>query len=269
MLTRTLRGFGFFMGRGTTVNEECRFTNALNQWVFGQGSATWERPEGVDAVLGDVDLSDLISDYLSGVINGPSSVGYLGVLRWLRYRSMFRIAEPWGWKDPRNTYTLPLWLRVFPNAKVLHIMRHGVDVAESLRLRRQAAAARAAQRYRRGRWLYVNNPLAPKRSGFAHSIRVGGLDGGLELWEAYTARAQEHVQRLDQRALELRYESLLEDPLPNLERVLEFCGLDAPEKSLREEAAKFRSDRAYAHRGDSALNEYARLVSARLERFGY
>ena len=269
MLTRTLRGFGFFMGRRTTVNEESRFANALNQWVFSQASATWERPEGIDTVLEDGELSALISDYLSGVVNGPSAIGFLGMPRWLRYRSMGRIAEPWGWKDPRNTYTLPLWLRVFPDARVLHIMRHGIDVAQSLRVRRKEAADRAAQRFRCARWLYVNNPMAPKRSGFAHSARVGSLEGGLELWEAYTARAQSHVFGLGERALELRYEDLLADPLPYLDRVLEFCGIEAPGIQVRKEAEKFRPGRAFAYRDDLVLREFAERVSGRLERFGY
>lgn len=45
--------------------------------------------------------------------------------------------RPWGWKDPRNTFTLTHWLRLFPNAKVIHLIRHGWDVALSLQKRNQ------------------------------------------------------------------------------------------------------------------------------------
>ena len=38
----------------------------------------------------------------------------------------------WGWKDPRTTITFPIWLQVFPKAKILHILRNGVDVAISI-----------------------------------------------------------------------------------------------------------------------------------------
>lgn len=31
--------------------------------------------------------------------------------------------EPWGFKDPRTCLTLPLWLRVFPKAKILFLDR--------------------------------------------------------------------------------------------------------------------------------------------------
>jgi hypothetical protein len=43
----------------------------------------------------------------------------------------------WGWKDPRNSITLPVWLKLFPDARVIHIVRNGVDVAESLYRRQQ------------------------------------------------------------------------------------------------------------------------------------
>lgn len=269
MLTRTMQEFGFFMGRGTTRNEECRWTNSLNYWIFRQASATWERPIGVDTLLGIPELSESVTDYLAGVVAGPASVGFLGLRRYLRYRSMQRISEPWGWKDPRNTFTLPIWLKVFPQARVLHIMRHGVDVAESLRVRHMSAAEKAAARYRKSRWMYVNNPFAPKRSGFAHSARVRDLQGGLELWEEYTGRANEHVQALGERALELRYEDLLADPLPMLRRIQEFCGLDATDSRLKAEAAKFDVRRAFAFRAQSRLQDFAEQNAHRLARFGY
>ena len=58
--------------------------------------------------------------------------GFLGWKRYLAYRSLERFDQPWGWKDPRNVFTLPLWLRVFPEAKIIYIVRNGVDVAASL-----------------------------------------------------------------------------------------------------------------------------------------
>jgi hypothetical protein len=43
--------------------------------------------------------------------------------------------EPWGWKDPRNCLTLPLWRKLLPETKVLICVRNPLAVAESLRLR--------------------------------------------------------------------------------------------------------------------------------------
>lgn len=269
MLTRTLQGFGLWMGRGTTRNEECRFTNRLNYWVFGQASATWERPEGVDALLADDEVRPWVVDYLAGVTDGPAAARYLGLKRFLRYRSMHRIAEPWGFKDPRTTYTLPLWRAVFPDLRVLHITRHGVDVAESLRVRRERAVAASIDRYRRRRGRYVNNPLAPKRGGFGHSPSVGTLEGGLDLWAAYTARARAHVADMGERALELRYEDLLADPEPGLQRIVDFCGLEVGPAAIKTEAAKFDLSRSFSHRSNDELLEFANRSLAILSQHNY
>lgn len=268
MLTRTMQGFGFFMGQGTTRNEECRWTNALNYWIFRQASATWERPEGVDALLADETVRPLVSDYLRGVTGGPACARYLGA-QWFRFRSMHAIDRAWGWKDPRNTFSLPFWLDVFPEARVLHIMRHGVDVAESLRVRREKAVMASAARYRKRRRWYVNHPLAPKRNGFGHSPSVGRLEGGLRLWRTYTERARSHVRDLGGRALELRYEDLLREPRRHLAEITAFCGLEATAQEIDREASRFRPERAFAFRHDEPLARFAREHASELDALGY
>lgn len=46
-----------------------------------------------------------------------------------------RGSGPWGWKDPRNSITLPFWLKIFPGARVLFITKkhnkHAVGISKS------------------------------------------------------------------------------------------------------------------------------------------
>ena len=49
----------------------------------------------------------------------------------------------WGWKDPRNSLTLPYWLELFPNAKILHVRRSYENIVESL-IRRSKAVTKEA-----------------------------------------------------------------------------------------------------------------------------
>lgn len=269
MLARILREIGVFIGRNRTRNEECRWTNSLNYWIFSQASATWDRPEGVRDLLQDSQACELIADYLQGVVSGPASIRYLGVKRWIRHRSMLRISEPWGWKDPRNTYALPLWLRVFPRARVLHITRHGMDVAQSLRRRSRIAAEQAADRYRRRRGIYVGHPFAPKRSGIARQPRVNSLEGGLALWREYMEQGAAHARKLGDQLLQLRYEDLLRDPMAHLKQVTEFCGLQVDEHQLRRWSYDLRPDRAFAYRNDPELREMAEQNRQLLAQYGY
>jgi len=269
MLTRLLGAAGVFLGRSLTRNAECRFMNSLNYWVFEQSSASWEKPCGVDSLLEHAGIRPLVTDYLTGVTDGPASIRYLGLQRWLRYRSMHNVTEQWGWKDPRNTYTLPLWLHVFPSARVIHITRHGVDVAESLRLRHQLAFRAAAARYSQRRWLYVNNPLAPKRSGFAHAPSVSALDYGLRLWRDYTHRARVHVQALGHQALELRYEDFLETPETHVKAVLGFCDIALEDERVGSIVADVRPSRRYAYQHSDELAAFAARRSDILQGLGY
>lgn len=269
LLTRLLGQFGVFTGYRLTRNQESIWMNKINYWLFTQSSSTWERPEGMDNLLAQPDICETIEDYIRGIISGPSSIGYLGLSKWLWHLSMFNIPRPWGWKDPRNTYTLPIWLRIFPGARIIHIKRHGVDVAQSLRVRHQRAAAEAAARYHKKRLLYVTNPFAPKRSGFAHAPRVAQLEQGFELWKQYTKRGEEHVQALGEKALEVYYEDLLQDPLGHLPGILEFCGLKIPKAELQANLDEISPERAFAYQNNTELLEFANSVPDSLAEFGY
>ena len=269
MLTRLLGTTGAFVGRKLTRNAESTFMNRLNYWVFDQASATWDAPAGVDHLLAHDEVRPYVAQYLAGVTRGPAGARYLGLGRWLKHRSMHTLAEPWGWKDPRSTYTLPLWLEVFPGARVLHIKRHGVDVAQSLRARHRTASAKAIARYRRRQRLYENNPMAPKRGGFGHAPAMADLEEGLRLWRAYTERASWHVANRGDRALELRYEDLLNEPEPLLARVLEFCGLALDEPALRSTVENIRPGRRFAFAGDPELAAFARTHHDTLTALGY
>jgi hypothetical protein len=43
----------------------------------------------------------------------------------------------WGWKDPRNSLTLPFWQRLIPDLKVVVCIRNPLEVAQSLSHRNQ------------------------------------------------------------------------------------------------------------------------------------
>lgn len=272
LLTRVLQQAGFFMGRDASRNEEAAFTNAINAWLFRQASATWERPQSMDELLADTDLRPDLVDYLEGIVRGPASARFLGPGRWLgtRGRGMFGQHQAWGWKDPRNTWTLPFWLELFPDARVLHIVRHGVDVAASLRSRRRRVVQTRLERYHRHRWTYRLNPLAPKRRGFGPQPLCRRLEAGLDLWAEYVDRARGHLQDIGpERALELRYEDLLTHPHQTLSRGLEFCGCAPGSEQVNDTAAGFRADRAWAWTRDEELKGLAASHHEFLQQRGY
>jgi hypothetical protein len=46
-----------------------------------------------------------------------------------------KTAAPWGWKDPRNSITLPFWQRLLPDLQVVIAVRNPLEVAQSLHQR--------------------------------------------------------------------------------------------------------------------------------------
>jgi len=138
----------------------------------------------------------------------------------------------WGWKDPRNCLTLPVWLSIYPNARVLHVVRDGRAVALSL-----------AER----------DALDPAF--------------GLALWGHYASRAEQSLATLPEtRRRVVRFEDLAEAPATTLEQLCGFAGL-APPADIETIAAIVNRERGFAHLGDQRAAELS--DHHLLARYGY
>ena len=266
MMSRALEAAGLFLGwRQLAGHQEAKYFLRLNVWLLAQTSSGWEQPDDVDYLLNRPDARAMVAEYLRAAMRAPRAVSFLGPARMARVRSIEKMDEPWGWKDPRTTFTLPVWLDVFPDLKVVHVYRHGVDVAESLRVRQYEIEGigldRARKFARTDAFRFKPNELVP-------GLRFAHLDEGFSLWERYTERAQDAVRRLGDRAFELRYEDFLDDPTSTTSALAEFCGLpDAG--AARRTVADVKPDRAFAHRRTPELLDFAQKHADRLATFGY
>lgn len=116
----------------------------------------------------------------ASTVDSPAAIQFLGLRKYAMLRSLWNVSIPWGWKDPRNTITLPIWLELFPNAKILHIRRHGVDVAQSLRKRELILLHIRKKRSLLKDMLYF---VPFTRTGIDNSPRCVELQGGFDLWQ--------------------------------------------------------------------------------------
>ena len=98
--------------------------------------------------------------------------------------------ECWGWKDPRNSLTLPFWLDLMPDMKIVVCIRNPLEVARSLRERGNS------------------------------SIVLG-----LNLWKAYNRALLENAP--EGRYIVTHYEAYFHRPQVEIRRVLDFLGLPA------------------------------------------
>lgn len=101
--------------------------------------------------------------------------------------------EPWGWKDPRNSLTMPFWTRLIPDLRVVICLRNPLEVAQSLR----------------------------KRGNSSPAFSVN-------LWEVYYRRLLDVLQ--DDRYIVTHYQAYFRHPLAELRRLLDFLRMPASDQ---------------------------------------
>ncbi len=264
VLTTILDEIGLFVGRKYDSNHEATFFVHLNNWLLRQAGAAWDHPEAFKEFLKQDDLVEARIRQLDHLLQTPRAIEFLGLKNYLALGDIKNMSGPWGWKDPRNTFTLPLWLKIFPNAKLLVIHRHGVDVAKSLATRADKISQNLSSDVeKQSRWLW-RLPLS--NNSFSRCRDTGE---GMALWKSYTETADHYASQLGDRALVLRYEAFLEQPITHLEQVLKFVGLDAQHTAIERAVEKLVASRAYSYRGNEALRGLAERHQADLSAFGY
>lgn len=267
MLGQLLDSLGLFSGVSKDENNEAIFFQYLNDWLLRQCGGRWDTPSSIEYLWGNEELLALTEDYVRFLLDSPRAIQFLGLRRYIQTGGITRLHIPWGWKDPRNTFTLPFWLRIFPDAKVIYIERHGVDVAQSLRTRGKEVQAYATQKYRKYQKIV---PFFPKREGFVDSSRCLSLQGGFSLWQEYVDQSAKVIQHLgESRVLKLKYEDLLENPVTHLRMCAEFCEFDVSDQKLESLTASIDSSRAYSYRNDPELRNFAHDHQAELNDCGY
>ena len=126
MVTRLLHGCGLYLGP----------KDALMPPQTDNPDGFWEH-------LGFVALNDELLEALGGAWDLPPKSNQslsderLDPLR-MKARLLiegFHSAQIWGWKDPRNSLTLPFWEDLLPGLKTLIIVRNPLEVAYSMRKR--------------------------------------------------------------------------------------------------------------------------------------
>ncbi|HEX6996173.1 MAG TPA: sulfotransferase [Gammaproteobacteria bacterium] len=247
-----LASLGVFMGADRQGDSESMTFIELNEAIFQQCGTFWTEPLGVHVALADPAHADEIAAAVRRAL-GPRLARYLGT------------AGPGdlplvGWKDPRNTFTLPVWERVFPELRVIHVLRHGVDAAASLarRQRRMCIEAAGAR---------VPSSLAVFREhslGVLSSRRGWTIHEAFAMWEQYVEKARLESARLGERALEVRFEDLLERPDAVIEAIARFCDTEPKRGRPSVDPA-----RAYAFRREPALAAFAASVGDILALYGY
>jgi len=121
----------------------------------------------------------------------------------------------WGDKTPKNTFELDMLMRIFPQAKFVHLLRDGVDVAAS----------------------FVSRGLMSDTLSAAKH------------WQTSVLISRELMQQYPKQCIEVRYETLVASPAPELKKLCAF--LEVPFHADMVESLQYTQQmgdlNAYAH----------------------
>lgn len=187
LLAKVLEKAGIFMGVMKDHNFEALHFLSLNQQTLWAAGASWIEPVVPEPICWKrLTARQLYEEHFK--LN-------------LRHEKLYYRLFPqaWGWKDPRNTFTLPMWLDLFPEAKVLHITRNAEEVARSLQVRNH-------------------------KKGEVFDERLNDLDFNLRLAQKYIDQGRSYQPELGSRYCEVDYADLSSLNRAEIKRIEDFCG---------------------------------------------
>jgi hypothetical protein len=150
-----------------------------------------------------------------------------GSLMRLHFDADLRLAE----KTPRNSFTIPFLLAAFPDAKFVHIIRDGRDVAVSLSKkpwhRADAAVSGAIEPGGYPHGPYAHFWVEPERVDEFET--TSDIHRCIWLWRRYVETVLEVASNLpDNQYHELRYEDLVFNTANETDRLLDFLEIFDP-----------------------------------------
>lgn len=211
LLTRLLSEMGAEMGQSLDRHREALCFQSINDTLLRTSRASWLNPDPFVSQLSTPDFVSQMTELAERMLaNEIETFGRIGP------------EQLWGWKDPRTTLTLPIWLCLFPEAKVVHLIRNGIDVALSLERRA---------------W---RNYLRPRHNDIERLFPLGSFIKGYRLWATYLKCAASYSQP---HHYQMRYENLVSHPMGELAALANFLGTSIDQYGLYEVASTIRKPR--------------------------
>lgn len=256
MLTKLLAESGVFLGRDLDRNHESETFKKINEFLINTMGGNWDYPKPVEVLEEDLDLRSLYIAYIKSQICSIRSMPYLGIKNFIKKPSI------WGWKDPRNTFTLNLWKEIYPKSKVIIIKRHGLDVAFSLMKRRQEYIRLNAKRMVSRKILYS---IAGKRGVFVDTPRCYDIISALNLWDEYMQKANEWHTKNPASCIEVKFEEILEQPIESISKLFEYVGLIKNQESIEFLIKGINKDKAFLYKKDNFFNNISTIKREKIE----
>ncbi len=251
MITKMLEGLGLFVGDQKEINHEALFFWNINNWIFELTHSRADLPHNFRYL--NPRTREIILQDLNYFVRSRKKKLFLGN-KYNAYSSIKELDFPWGWKDPKNSFTIELWKEVFPNARVLHIYRNPIDSIQSFIKRDLEMKNRYELNWKKKlkRFFLISR-------NYHSNFRLFSLEEGYNLWEEYVIQCLS-LEKDFPDMMHICYEDFLEQPAEYLKTISDFCGLRCEEADIRKQVKFVKSDRRYAFTGNSeAIQVYLNI----------
>ncbi|MCC5917608.1 MAG: sulfotransferase [Cryomorphaceae bacterium] len=186
-LTKAMHDAGINMGVSRDKNQEAWHFLSLNQQALQAAGGAWDNP--------------VVPEERHWPPHDKRSLlkSHFGVTQRRELLTLWLRRQKWGWKDPRNTFTLDHWLKMFPDGKVIYLRRGAEEVVRSLMERQQ-------------------------QPGEVQSEILVDEAAAHQLWRKYKEQAEKQLRGNSRIVLD--YEKLLNADVSQISLLNHFCQTD-------------------------------------------
>jgi hypothetical protein len=215
---RALELLGLQIGQRLDSHREPRALQKVHEEYLRRHGAAWHNPEPflrwIEIAEGKRDCVEYLRQNVRR--NFAQLFGYRRGPRGFRLRMRLKWGVAWGWKEPRTTLFAPAWLEIFPQARVIHVLR-------------DPRAAAASIRERELKFQATGDPPARSLDDFEYCLRLVQIY--VEAGERLAAGASYR---------RVRFEEIQADPAGTLAELGRFCGLQFTPRQVASATATIR-----------------------------
>src|SRR5437763_9845273 len=212
---------GLQIGQRLDSHREPRLLQKLHEDYLRRTGGAWHNPQPFLKWFESAEgKQDCVSYLRSNVRRDFARIfGYRFNPKGLWLRARLNLGRQWGWKEPRTTLFAPAWLEIFPEARIVHVIRDAQAAASSIRERELKFQA-------------AGDPPTPN---------LADLDYCRQLVQTYLIAGERLADSTNYQ--QLQFEELQANPPAMLEQLTNFCDLRVCPRQLASASASIRTAR--------------------------
>ena len=173
--------------------------------------------------------------------------------------------SPWGWKDPRNTFTAEIWKNIFPDMKIIYLIRHPIDIADSL-FRRQKKEVESDLQAKKKYSNVAKALLKINHTNYNSSMIINSHEDCFKLIDLYYNQI---LNNGIENSIIIRFEDILSNPYEEIKKIIRFCDMHIDEDILKNIIDKIRGSRNLAYKNNDELLIFESKFKELIEKMGF